>query len=260
MTAGLKSQGRRRTCQALHLLRSKTPAEIRKIAAFMQLSGKVTFPSSTKTSLAPKILLDSGALHASYVSTRWYNHNKDLLNEKQIIPVEGTVFLGDSKTAMTINKLLVLDLHVLNSNGKYELCRTSFAVIDMEYDFIIGIPDLCTKLDQLFLKQFRLASRFVDTLHPLAHSTDMPKTAQAHLVQGKAIPAPNHPTLGRKVSNAHYARAVKGKSFKQQPYRSQILSSINGKPCTLEPHSTDTDSDSDHTDTEDFDDDDLLPP
>ena len=255
LNAGLKSHDRKRTLQALYLLRSKTPAEIQRIAAFMQTSGKVSFPISSKEAPAPKILLDSGALHASYVSRRWYNRYKDLINPKQIIPVEGVVFLGDSKTKMQIDKIVVLDLHVLNSNGKHELCRTSYAVIDMDYDFIIGIPDLCTKLDQLFLKQFRLASRFVSTLHPLVHNMEMPQTAQAHLANSKAIPAPLHPTLGRRVTNAHYARVAKSRSFKKQPVRSQILSAINNESLDT------SDTEDGHTDTEDSSvDDDLRPP
>ena len=233
-------------------MRTKTPAEIRKIAAFMQMSGKVTFPVSTKTAAANKILLDSGALHASYVSTRWYNKHKDLLNEKQTIPVEGVVYLGDSRTEMKIDKLVVLDLHVLSSNNKYELCRTAYAVIDMEYDFIVGLPDLCTKLDQLFLKQFRLASRFVASLHPLAHSAERPLTMQAHLAQSKAIPAPKHPSLSRKVTNAYYSRVAKSRAFRPQPCRCQLLSTMDGQPID--------DSDSDHTDNEFSDDEDLRFP
>ena len=59
----------------------------------MKTEGRVRVNGRKKQIDTYKILLDSGALHGSYVSSTWFSTNKDLLPKETIIPTTGKVVL-----------------------------------------------------------------------------------------------------------------------------------------------------------------------
>ena len=169
-----------------------------------------------------KVLLDSGALHASYVSIRWLNRHRESLNPERLKPIKGSVLLGDSKTKVDVKEMAILDLRVKDTNNQYHLCRTAFVAIPTDYDFIIGLPDLCTKVCGMFLKQFNLANRFITELEaPLGPAS---LDVQAALAASRAIPAKLY-SFGRAVTKSHTRR------YKQLHPATNILD--NGQSFTL---------------------------
>ena len=181
----------------------------------MQVCGRVQLSTGGNPRLCPtsenlKILLDSGALHSSYVSKTWFNKYQDRINPEQIKPVNGTVILGDSESTCQVNHIVMLPLQIQDFYKKWHSCLSSFAVIDTSYDFIVGLPDLCTKLTDMFVKQMQRAQQFVESLQPQQPKRAVPRpiTHELHLasnvVNTKAVHAPKVAGSRRVTNNLRF--------------------------------------------------------
>lgn len=97
-----------------------------------------------------KILMDSGALHGSYISKEWVDSKRELLRPN-LRKVNGAVKMGDNKTLVQIKEILRINVLLTRpSNNERRIARVDLAVLDMNggLDAIIGLPDiLCHYLD-----------------------------------------------------------------------------------------------------------------
>ena len=76
----------------------------------MHVSGTILFDGFSAIDV-PSILLDTGAVSASYMSTEFYNKHYDVLRHFTTI-VNKTVRLGDSLTVKPIDKIVDVRLRV----------------------------------------------------------------------------------------------------------------------------------------------------
>jgi hypothetical protein len=72
-----------------------------------------------------KVLFDSGAIHASYISPRLVNRYRRML-EPFVRPISGSVTLGDAKTTHLVEEVVTLRLSFIDDN----LEDTEFGIRD----------------------------------------------------------------------------------------------------------------------------------
>lgn len=105
-----------------------------------------------------KILFDSGALHSSYAAKELIDANRDML-EPYIKKWKGKVRLGDNKTTMLIDEIVVLPIVFYDDDGVRYEATVSFCIFDTSgNDLIIGLPDIASKFPVLFKKMIDAAS------------------------------------------------------------------------------------------------------
>ena len=73
-----------------------------------------------------KFLLDSGAIHSSYISKNLVDSNRDVW-DGAIRKVDGKVTLGDNSTTVTVDERVTLELELINLEGKSFICAVDFA-------------------------------------------------------------------------------------------------------------------------------------
>ena len=89
-----------------------------------------------------KILLDSGAIHSSYISKNLVDSNRDVW-DGAIRKVDGKVTLGDNSTTVSVDETVTLELELINLEGKSFICAVDFCVWVMPgLDVILGLPDI----------------------------------------------------------------------------------------------------------------------
>lgn len=93
----------------------------------------------------PKVLFDSGALHASYLDDGWL---EEKISEfpalaSCISTVNMSVVLGDNKTRVKITRIASLEVSFVDSNLQEHRARLSFCVMAMPgLTMIIGLPHI----------------------------------------------------------------------------------------------------------------------
>ena len=75
--------------KVVHLLKTTTSSQRRDVAPYMFVQGHADL--GTYKAKLLNILMDSGALHGSYISNKWYEDNRDRINPTCVKAVEGTV-------------------------------------------------------------------------------------------------------------------------------------------------------------------------
>ena len=127
----------------------------RDLATYMHVSADVLRVDGFKIH-TNNVLLDTGALHGSYVSKRFVDkHRHELHND--ISTATGSVKFGNKDNLHKISEVLIVPIAITCRHSKrtYQL-RTVFSVVDLTNDFIIGLPDLADSLAPLFVKAFIL--------------------------------------------------------------------------------------------------------
>ena len=114
------------------------------LAQEMFLEGLIISDNKTEVIEVKKILCDSGALHGSYLNKRFLDKIRHQLAPSQIRKVSSDVRLGDNKTIVSINEIVILDLIITleGSNIKEYNVKEIFSVIETGPDIIFGLPTI----------------------------------------------------------------------------------------------------------------------
>lgn len=107
-----------------------------------------------------KILLDSGAIHSSYISKSLVDMHRDVW-DRVIRKVDGKVTLGDNTTTITVDERVTLELELINLQGKSFICAVDFCVWTMPgMDVILGLPDILEGYLDLFVDILEAARKY----------------------------------------------------------------------------------------------------
>ena len=111
-------------------------------------------------------LLDSGALHASYVSKKFLVDNHTYLHTF-IRPHKSQVTLADKKTLIDIDEILRIPLTLKSVSGREYNVNIDFMVMDsLGEEAIIGLPVLIGPLLPLFIEALEYAALECSSLKP----------------------------------------------------------------------------------------------
>ena len=116
-------------------------------------------PNSIKSVCLPAVtLLDSGALHASYIGRRFYESiRKDIPGT--IKKVNHSVVLADGITKVPITEAVELYLSIPSPNGdRTYYVKDEFLIMDCHEEIIIGLPTIVRKLLSLFVEILNYAA------------------------------------------------------------------------------------------------------
>ena len=130
--------------------------------------------TSEKIIAVEKVLFDTGALQASYVSRSFVEKFRKYI---RLIPASGIICMADNKTKVKVENLADLDVEFEHDDGNIFRATIQFVVFDTEgHDMIIGLPHI--------LKHFLIM--FVDMLKEgltLLYDGSAPGDAIQNLVQ-----------------------------------------------------------------------------
>ena len=149
--------------KVVHLLKTTSISQRRDVAPYMFIEGTADL-SQYKAKLR-NILMDSGALHGSYISNTWYENNRDRINPTCVKAVEGTVVMRDDETTQRVNTMVVLTIIIKDAKGKSVPFTAAFSVIEIKHDMIIGLPDLVSSIPTFFVQRFLLAFGHAEYSH-----------------------------------------------------------------------------------------------
>jgi hypothetical protein len=142
--------------KVVHLLKTTTDSQRRDVAPYMFVRGHADL--GTYKAKLENVLMDSGALHGSYISNTWFENNRDRINLTCIKAIKGTVVMGDDQTTQQVNTMAVLTVILKDGKGKSVPFTAAFSVIEMKHEMIIGLPDLVSSIPTFFVNRFLLAS------------------------------------------------------------------------------------------------------
>ena len=122
------------------------------LAQEMFLEGLIISDNKTEVIEVKKILCDSGALHGSYMNKCFLNKIRHQLAPSQIRKVSSDVRLGDNKTIVSIDEIVMLDLIITleGSKEKEYGVKEVFSVIETGPDLIFGLPTIVKYIPDLF--------------------------------------------------------------------------------------------------------------
>ena len=103
-----------------------------------------------------KILLDTGALHASYVSTTWLDRHRQIF-QNSIKPTTATVQLGDGNGKVPVTECITLPVTCTSHANQQFTAHVQCYVMPLSQDIVIGLPDIMQHFKTLFLSQLGAA-------------------------------------------------------------------------------------------------------
>ena len=103
-----------------------------------------------------KVLFDSGAIHASYISPRLVNRYRSML-ESFVRPISGSVTLGDAKTTHSVEEVVTLKLSFIDDDLEEHKGTVELVVFESGSHIIIGLPDIARTFGRLFIKMVEKA-------------------------------------------------------------------------------------------------------
>ena len=113
----------------------------------------IKLPSTGGSIAIPKVLLDTGASHHSYIDESFLEANMSKL-EPCVQTVTGeSVVLADRRTILNIGKVINVELEFTDQYLEVHTSAVTLHVLDMPggMDVIIGFPDIITKYSTYFL-------------------------------------------------------------------------------------------------------------
>ena len=136
---------------------------------FMMAHGTVyDYRNQTATDIVPwrRVLLDSGALHASYINKDVALVLKDRIDGKAIKSLSRCVVTyGSTGRKESVDFALRLTLRLIPraeiQGDKGGTVTSWFKVVDIDAEFIIGLPDLAEQLPEFFIRRFAACSNGV---------------------------------------------------------------------------------------------------
>lgn len=160
------------------LLKLRYP-ELQNVVASV-CSGSIVVNSRGRSRLRlSKILLDTGALHSSYIAKRVVDKYRRQM-QSRIRQVNGVVKLGDNKTSVTVSERVTLPVELVDWKGVQYVAMIDLCVWDMSdgLDMIIGLPDILASYleflvdvlqaarDNVQSEVFKLEERYTDLQLP----------------------------------------------------------------------------------------------
>ena len=128
----------------------------------MTVKGCVAMRKLDKDAIMLKsILLDTGALHGSYIDVDLVEENRRIL-KPFIVPVRVRVKLGDGKAFVDVTEAVKLPIMCRASSGRRYAKSITMHVMPLNSDAIIGLPHLLGAFSGLFQEQLRYASKVVE--------------------------------------------------------------------------------------------------
>jgi hypothetical protein len=99
-----------------------------------------------------RVLFDTGALSANYVSKRWFDEVKSKIDEIDIFRQKTRVRMADSVTVQDPDTAVRLTLVLTGSAGDPVYYTGKFVVLDMQHnDIIMGLPAIVGDLWHFFV-------------------------------------------------------------------------------------------------------------
>ena len=152
------------------------------LAQEMFLEGLIISDNKSDVIEVKNILCDSGALHGSYMNKRFLNKIRHQLAPSQIRKVSSDVRLGDNKTIVSIDEIVILDLVITlkaSSIQKEFTVKEIFSVIDTGPDLIFGLPTIVRCIPDLFKT---MIDKACETLKILEKVNDSPQEEPGDVV------------------------------------------------------------------------------
>lgn len=98
-----------------------------------------------------KLLFDTGAMCANYISKDTFEEVKHRIPPENIIKKKNRIKLADNATVLQSNKAVILKLIISDDLGNTTTYSGEFVVIDMKYkELIVGFPAITTDLWSFF--------------------------------------------------------------------------------------------------------------
>jgi hypothetical protein len=120
-------------------------------------SGRLVLGYSGRTIHVDPVLIDSGAMHASYMSMDFYRaHEHDLRHFYK--PAKGKVRLGGTSVVHDIYHEVHMPLELVDSQNVVYKHMVKFTVFDTKIPLIVGAPDLMKGFLHYFLTAFEEAA------------------------------------------------------------------------------------------------------
>lgn len=119
--------------------------------------------------MVEKVLFDTGALHANYISKRFVDLHRDQL-QPYLQPCNGVVTLADNRTKASIDHVLTIPIVFVDGSGQSHRAVIDFCVFDMNTnDAIIGLPSILMHFHVLFKDMIDSAVIDLDHQTSLSH-------------------------------------------------------------------------------------------
>ena len=169
--------------------------ENRNLATHMHVSG-ILIQEDIRIPVK-NVLMDTGALHGSYVSQRFIDKHRHEL-QANIHAASGSVKFGNKDHVHKITEVLIMPMLVVckHTQRTYKLL-TVYSIVELTNDFIIGLPDLADTLAPLFVKAFLTAATQLQSYNDKKTLIlNRPNDKNVH-----AIAADHHSSIGRRSPN-----------------------------------------------------------
>ena len=135
-----------------------------------------------------KVLFDSGALHASYISSKLVEEHREELRGN-LFPCFGDVMLGDRKTVKTVEEELRIPVAFRDNAGVEHIAEPMrLCVWDMPgLDMIVGLPHILNNFMQLFIEMIKGGEHAGQSLSSIDTGTPVPYALEPGAMQEGVI-------------------------------------------------------------------------
>eukprot|EP00981_Chlorochromonas_danica_P004080 scaffold783_cov324-Ochromonas_danica.AAC.1 len=118
--------------------------------------GQIVLSDSSVINLN-RVLFDTGAIHANYISSKLVQKHSNLLYSK-LQPCKSAVKLADNATTVVIQNSISLAVSFMDDDGHEHVATISFFVFPTDgNDMIIGLPAILSSFSKLFLLMMKAA-------------------------------------------------------------------------------------------------------
>ncbi|MEY4860558.1 MAG: hypothetical protein RL059_257 [Bacteroidota bacterium] len=139
----------------LNIINSIVPFTIIKRAVY--INGILESINNLFNIKVENILIDSGAIHASFVNEDFVKPHREVLKE-YITPVSGTARLANG-SVVPIKEKIIMNLVLVDDNGVDYSKPVIFHILPgLSVDLIVGLPDIIRNFLDLFIQMLRKAS------------------------------------------------------------------------------------------------------
>jgi len=122
---------------------------------------QATLVTREKILAVDKVLVDSGAVHASYIAEKYVEKYRDHLT---IVPTKGVIVLADNITTVPVSGMVVANVQMEHTNGLiYKADLNLIIMATNGPDMIIGLPDILTHFLSMTVDMLREAALQIPT-------------------------------------------------------------------------------------------------
>lgn len=104
-----------------------------------------------------KVLIDSGAVHASYIAQSFVERYKHNLT---VVPTKGLIVMADNKTSLQVTGMVNARVEMEHTDGRVFTADLNLIIIPTEGpDMIIGLPDILSHYLTMFVDMLQDAAK-----------------------------------------------------------------------------------------------------